>query len=98
MSENRLAVALPKPAVSLEGWVVSDGVWQMAQPPALKSLRPLAIEVAPPDAVVEGVGWSRNCMKVLTRRTSLVTVEGLVPWEWATSSGWQIRAMCKELA
>ena len=87
MSENKLAVALPNPGVKLEGWVASDGVWQVAQPIALKSLRPLAIEVAPPGEVVEGVGWSRNCMNATNSPTSLVTVEALVPPEWVMSSG-----------
>src|SRR5205823_12991159 len=84
---NKLAVALPNPGVKLEGWVASDGVWQVAQPIALKSLRPLAIEVAPPGEVVEGVGWSRNCMNATNSPTSLVTVEALVPPEWVMSSG-----------
>jgi hypothetical protein len=48
---------------------------------ALKSPRPLVIEVAPPGEVVEGVGWSRNCMNVLNSPTSLVTVEAVVPSE-----------------
>jgi hypothetical protein len=87
MSENKLAVALLKPSVNLEAWVVSDGAWHVAQPMALKSLRPLAIEVVPPGKVVEGVGWSRNCMKALNSPTSLVTVEALVPSECVMSSG-----------
>ena len=87
MSENKLAIALLKPGVNLEAWVVSDGVWQVAQPMALKSLRPLAIESAPPGEVVEGLGWSRNCMNTLNSPTSLVTVEALVPSECVMSSG-----------
>src|SRR5260370_14831292 len=85
-SENKLAVAWLKPRVNLEAWVVSDGEWQVAQPMALKSLRPLAIEVAPPGVVVEGVGWSRNCMKTLNSPTSLVTAEAVVPPEGVMSS------------
>src|SRR5260370_6021892 len=87
MSENKLAVALPKPGVSLEACVVSDGVWQLAQPMALKRLRPLAIDVGPPGEVVEGVGWSRNCMNALNSPASLVTVEAVGPARFAISSG-----------
>ena len=32
-----MAVALPNPAVRREGWVVSDGAWQTAQPTGLPS-------------------------------------------------------------
>ena len=36
--------------------VVNDGVWQSAQPTLLKSVRPAAIEGAPPGVVGDGVG------------------------------------------
>src|SRR5436305_2031670 len=66
-SENKLAVALPNPAVRREGWVVSDGVWQTAQPTELNSERPRAMEAEPPGTVVEGEGWSRSSMKTANR-------------------------------
>src|SRR5260370_24086561 len=98
MSENKLAVALPKPGVSLEACVVSDGVWQLAQPMALKRLRPLAIDVGPPGEVVEGVGWSRNCMNALNSPASLVTVEAVVPSECVMSSGEPTPARFRQFA
>src|SRR5260370_23432755 len=98
MSENKLAVALPKPGVSLEACVVSDGVWQLVQPMALKRLRPLAIDVGPPGEVVEGVGWSRNCMNALNSPASLVTVEAVGPSECVMSSGEAAPARVMDMA
>src|SRR5207244_8947711 len=73
-SENRLAVALPKPAVRREGWVVSDGVWKTAQPTELNSERPRAMEAEPPGTVVDGVGGASVCMKCKNRLKCLADV------------------------
>src|SRR5438477_7550726 len=80
-SENRLAVALPKPAVRREAWVVSDGVWQTAQPTELNSERPRAMEAEPPGTVVDGVGGARSSMNTENSVTSLEEVAALVPSE-----------------
>ena len=71
MSLNRLAVALLRLEVSADAEVVSEGVWQTAQPMALNSDRPLLMDVEPPGVVVEGVGGARKRMKFAKATTSL---------------------------
>ena len=46
-------------------------VWHVAQPIALNSALPLAIEVAPPGVVVDGIGGARSRMNCANASTSL---------------------------
>jgi hypothetical protein len=47
------------------------GVWQLAQPMALKSWRPFEIEDAPPGEVVDGAGGASSLMNIANATTSL---------------------------
>ena len=47
------------------------GVWQLAQPTARNNRRPLAIDVAPPGLVVDGVGGANNRMNMANITVSL---------------------------
>ena len=64
--------ALPRDDVKFEAWVeLIVAVWQVAQPMALNSRRPLAIEVVPPGVVVEGVGGASKRMNIANITVSL---------------------------
>src|SRR5580704_1710075 len=58
-----------------EAEVRSAGVWQFAHPIAWNTWLPLAMELAPPGFVVEGVGGARRRMNIANCTTSLGTAE-----------------------
>src|SRR5882672_6845150 len=71
MSLNRFAVALLNPGVIDDALVVSEPVWQAAQPIALNTARPVLMEAAPPGTVVDGVGGASMRMNNENFTTSL---------------------------
>src|ERR1700694_976253 len=75
MSENAFTGALPRPAVMFDACVLpTAGLWQMAQPTALNSERPLAMEAAltaTPFRTTPPVGGgARRRMKLATAQAS----------------------------
>src|SRR5436305_1246135 len=85
MSLKRFAVALPRLGVNADAVVVSDAVWQRAQPMELNRLRPFAIDVAPPGTVVDGVGGARRRMNIANCTVSLnVATDVVLKFVWSS--------------